>query len=96
MSLTPDGSFRMTPRPCPACGYVMDAAREVVLSGGVASGPPVPGDESVCFGCGAVLVEMAGGVVALEAAEEISAQALEAQTQLLAYKAGGEWYVSGR
>lgn len=37
---------------CPACGIVLDGALAIVEFGA----PPRPGDVSVCFGCGAVLV----------------------------------------
>jgi len=79
VSKAPGGVFLVPAQLCPSCGYVLDAAREVVLPGEGSQGPPRPGDESVCWYCGEVLVTDAHGRLRLQAPREVSAAALEAQ-----------------
>lgn len=47
---------RTPENPCPACGYLMDAAAPVDDS----RAGPVPGDYCVCLNCGEMLVYEAG------------------------------------
>jgi hypothetical protein len=86
MFVTAGGSFLLPAQVCPACGYVLNAAREVVPPGEEATGPPVPGDETVCWGCAVVLVVDARGTLREQPLREVSASALEAQAHVTAYK----------
>ncbi len=46
-------TWRCSPRPCPNCGRQADSASTIDPNSSAAA--PVPGDLTVCFGCGEVL-----------------------------------------
>jgi hypothetical protein len=45
-------TYRVRASPCPGCGLIQDAATNV----GSQTGAPLPGDATVCLGCGLILV----------------------------------------
>lgn len=69
--------FMMTPQPCPACGYKLDAATSLY-----SEYAPVPGDLTICLKCRTVLCWDPQMRVYIPSREELKRQDIDTLIQL--------------